>query len=227
MKHLTLTIILALLLFAPAARAATVQVTVRNFEFDPEVVDIQAGDTVVWTNVSGIHSVVSDDGTSFTSGEGKNAPWTFSHTFTAPGTVPYHCGVHLFMTGTVNVTGTAEECVPSSTTLCLNDSRFEVSLVWNDLGVQRQATAVPLDLSPDSGLFYFSNVGNIEMLVKVLDACVDVLGNKYWVFYAATTNIEFTLTVHDTLRGATKTYHNPPNTAAVPVQDTSAFATCP
>lgn len=55
--------VLALLLLAPAARAATHNVTVNNFEFNPAVVDIQVGDTVVWTNTNGIHSVTSDDGT--------------------------------------------------------------------------------------------------------------------------------------------------------------------
>jgi hypothetical protein len=63
------------------------------------------------------------------------------------------------------------------------------------------------------------------MLVKVLNACG--LNQRYWVFYAATTNVEFTLTVTDTQTGKTKVYFNPINTPAPPVQDTSAFATCP
>ena len=47
------------------------------------------------------------------------------------------------------------------------------------------------------------------------------------MFYAATTNLEFVMTVIDTQTGAVKVYHNPENTPALPVQDTSAFATCP
>jgi hypothetical protein len=65
------------------------------------------------------------------------------------------------------------------------------------------------------------------MLVKVLNACIPALGNHYWVFFAATTNVQFTLTVTDTETGQMKMYSNPLNQAALPVQDTNAFATCP
>lgn len=217
--------VLLLALMAPAARAETHNVTVRDFEFDPQVVDIQVGDTVVWTNVGGTHNVASDDDTTFSSAPAV-APWTFSHTFTAAGPFPYHCDVHPFMTGTVNVSGNTAPCEPSATTLCLNNSRFEVRTHWRSASQSGDATAVPLDFAPDSGLFYFFSPTNIEMLVKVLNACVPALGNKYWVFFAATTNVELTLTVRDTQTGAVKTYRNPLNTPAVPVQDTRAFD-CP
>ena len=218
--------VLALLLLAPAARAATHNVTVNNFEFNPAVVDIEVGDTVVWTNTDGIHSVTSDDGTSF-SNTAASAPWTFSHTFTAAGSFPYHCEVHTFMTGTVNVAAAPSVCVPSATTLCLNNGRFEVKTRWRTANDSGDATAVPLDFAPDSGLFYFFSPTNIEMLVKVLNACVPALGNKYWVFFAATTNVELTVTVTDTQTGRFKVYTNPLGKAAAPVQDTSAFDTCP
>ena len=42
--------------------------------------------------------------------------------------------------------------------------------------------------------FWFFDPSNAEMLIKVLNACVPVLGNKYWVYYAATTNVELTAT---------------------------------
>ena len=51
--------------------------------------------------------------------------------------------------------------------------------------------------------------------------------NHYWVFFAATTNVEFTTTVTDTQSGKVKVYFNPLNTSAPPVQDVNAFATCP
>jgi hypothetical protein len=86
---------------------------------------------------------------------------------------------------------------------------------------------VPLPSAPDSGLFYFFGPANIEMLIKVLNACVPELGNRFWVFYAATTNVELTLTVTDTQTGRVKVYFNPLNQTAVPVQDVNAFATCP
>ena len=114
-------------------------------------------------------------------------------------------------------------CFQSATTLCLSNGRFQVELVWRGTA----ATAIPLEFAPESGLFYFVSPGNIEVLVKVLNACVPELGNKYWVFYAATTNVEFTMTVVDTLTGAVKVYHNDESNPAPPVQDTNAFSTCP
>ena len=53
------------------------------------------------------------------------------------------------------------------------------------------------------------------------------LNNHYWVFAAGLTNVEVTLTVRDTQSGSEKTYFNPLGTAFQPVQDTSAFETCP
>jgi plastocyanin len=119
-------------------------------------------------------------------------------------------------------------CFESAHSLCLSNGRFQVQMDWRaGTSPVAAATAIPLDFAPESGLFYFASPSNIEVLVKVLNACVPALGNKYWVFYAATTNLEFTLTVVDTQTGAVRIYHNPANTAAAPVQDTNAFATCP
>lgn len=127
----------------------------------------------------------------------------------------------------VATNATAVPCVESGTTLCLNNNRFQVELDWRAGGPFTAATAIPLEFAPESGLFYFVSPGNIEVLVKVLNACVPGLGNKYWVFYAATTNVEFIMTVIDTQTGAVKVYYNPQDNPALPVQDTNAFATCP
>ena len=122
------------------------------------------------------------------------------------------------------VTGT---CAPGATALCINHSRFKVEIDWRTTDNTGHAQAVPIPSAPDSGLFYFFGPSNIEMLIKVLNACVPTLGNKYWVFFAATTNVEFTTTVTDTQTGKVKVYFNPLNTSAPPVQDVNAFATCP
>ena len=113
-------------------------------------------------------------------------------------------------------------CVADSHTLCLNNGRFRVQVAWktSEEGV---ASTVPV-VSDDSGLFYFELSSNIEMLIKVLNACS--FTPNYWVFFAATTNVELVVTVSDTQTGKTRVYFNPLNTAAMPVQDTSAF-NCP
>ncbi|HZF07915.1 MAG TPA: Calx-beta domain-containing protein [Thermoanaerobaculia bacterium] len=119
-------------------------------------------------------------------------------------------------------------CVAGANTLCVGaGGRFKLEVAWKSANASGQGVAVPVASAPQSGLFYFVDPSNIEMLVKVLNACIPALGNKYWVFYAATTNVQFTLTITDTHTGLVKVYFNPLNQAAAPVQDTNAFATCP
>jgi len=128
---------------------------------------------------------------------------------------------------TASTNATPAACVASPQTLCLGDNgRFQVQVSYVAANQNGAATAVPLASNPDSGLFYFFQANNIEMLLKVLNACGGGF-NHYWVFFAATTNVQFTVTVIDTLTGKVQTYFNPLNHAAAPVQDTSAFATCP
>jgi plastocyanin len=115
-------------------------------------------------------------------------------------------------------------CVADANTLCLG-GRFKVSVAWATSNMSGVGTTVPLAANPDSGLFYFFASSNIEMLIKVINGCG--LSNTYWVFFAATTNVQFTVTVVDVTTGKTKVYFNPLNQAAAPVQDTNAFATCP
>ncbi|MCP3960309.1 MAG: hypothetical protein GY719_20900 [bacterium] len=123
-------------------------------------------------------------------------------------------------------------CVPSQTVLCLGeDDRFRVETTWeNFFGETGTASEVSipragLAKSDDSGLFYFFSQDNWELLVKVLDGCA--INENYWVFAAATTDVEYTLTVTDTLSDQVKTYTNPLGQAADAVTDTAAFATCP
>ncbi len=123
-------------------------------------------------------------------------------------------------------TGSSSTCVPDATTLCLNGGRFRVQGVFRTAANQTGPfMAQPVATAPDSGLFWFFSANNLEMLIKVLNGCA--FNSRYWVFFAAGTNVEFTLTVTDTQNGSTKTYSNPLNIAAAPVQDTNAFATCP
>jgi hypothetical protein len=117
-------------------------------------------------------------------------------------------------------------CTSSSTVLCLNNNRFRVEGTFRTpQGQTGPFMATPVASAPDSGLFWFFSANNLEMLIKVLNGCA--LNSRYWVFFAAGTNVEFTVNVTDTLRGGTRTYTNPLNNPAPPVQDTSAFATCP
>jgi plastocyanin len=119
---------------------------------------------------------------------------------------------------------TPAPCTADAGTLCLG-GRFKVTVAWVSGTANGTGTSVPLPANPDSGLFYFFAPGNIEMLIKVINACP--LSNTYWVFFAATTSVQFTVTVVDTTSNKTRVYFNALNQAAAPVQDTGAFATCP
>jgi hypothetical protein len=128
------------------------------------------------------------------------------------------------VTKTVTVAPGAVACVPSATTLCLNNNRFAVSANFRTSQGQSGA-ATGVELTADSGYFYFFNAANIEIVIKVLNACP--VNQHFWVFAAGLTNVEVDLQVLDTQNGTVKLYQNPIDTAFAPVQDTSAFATCP
>ena len=84
-----------------------------------------------------------------------------------------------------------------------------------------------MELTDNSGYFYFFSPENIEVTMKVLDACSLAGFENFWVFAAGMTDVEVFLTVTDTLFGASNVYFNELGTAFFPIRDTSAFDTCP
>jgi len=80
-------------------------------------------------------------------------------------------------------------------------------------------------ITSDTGYFTFFSATNVEIVIKVLDACP--LNSRYWVFAGGLTDVAVTLTVRDTKLGTTKTYTNPLGVAFQPIQDTNALAVCP
>ena len=118
----------------------------------------------------------------------------------------------------------ATACAPNATTLCLNQSRFAVKAHWTTRdGNNGDGAAV--SLTGDSGYFWFFSSENVELVVKVLNACGDV-NPRFWFFAAGLTDVGVQLTVTDTKTGAVKVYNNPVSTPFKPIQDTNAFATC-
>ena len=109
----------------------------------------------------------------------------------------------------------------------LKRGRFEVSATWTNFSaVSGHGTFVPMG-SDDSGLIWFFQPGNWEVLIKIIDACS--LNNRYWVYAAATTNVRYTLTVRDTATNPPTvwTYTNPLGNTSPAITDSDAFATCP
>ena len=147
---------------------------------------------------------------------------SFSHVL--PATADYIVGIGSFIafrTGSYSVrvsTAPSASCSPTTTSLCLNASRFRVQVAWRAGASSGNATAVPM--SSDTGHFWFFNRENVELVVKVLDG--RTINSRFWVFYGALSNVEYTITVTDTQRGSVRTYFNPEGQLAS-VADTSAF----
>ena len=78
----------------------------------------------------------------------------------------------------------------------------------------------------DTGYFWFFNADNVEVVVKVLDACATAF-QSFWVFAAGLTDVEVDLHITDTEADQTNTYFNDLKQRFEPIQDTSAFVTCP
>ena len=115
-------------------------------------------------------------------------------------------------------------CVADATSLCLDNGRFRVTADWT-AGDGSTGHGRAVNLTANSGYFWFFDAANVEMVVKVLDGCAS--NQHQWVFAAGLTNVQVTTTVTDTFSGLAKTYTNPQGTPFVPIQDTAAFATCP
>ena len=118
-----------------------------------------------------------------------------------------------------------EPCIQSDTVSCLENGRFRVSVRWRDFDdATGDGRPVVADVT-DSTLLWFFEAENWEMLVKVINGCG--FNQNFWVFAAATTNVEFTLRITDTDTGVIREYTNPLGTSAPALTDIEAFATCP
>jgi hypothetical protein len=116
-------------------------------------------------------------------------------------------------------------CIADATSLCLGGARFRVSAQWRTpLGTMGPAQAEPL--TDDTGYFWFFDPTKVEVVVKVLDACLPPF-ERFWVFAGGLTNVEVITTVVDTETDEEQVYTNPLGTPFQPLQDTDAFATCP
>jgi hypothetical protein len=120
---------------------------------------------------------------------------------------------------------TPAPCVADGHTLCLGRGLFRARAVWTARdGRSGEAAAVPAG-SGGSGLFWFFDPDNLELLVKVIDACED--NGRYWVFTGPATNVQYVLTITDTRTGRARVYFNPQGVSPRAVTDTEAFDGCP
>lgn len=117
-----------------------------------------------------------------------------------------------------------QPCQRDGQTLCLaGNNRFQVQAEWSN-GPTGGPAGVFRSGATGGDFFFFFN-DNPELTVRMLNGCKN--NGHWWVFYAATTNVEYEITVVDTQSGQSRAYGNALGQAAPAITDTAAFATCP
>jgi hypothetical protein len=126
-------------------------------------------------------------------------------------------------------------CGLPQTDACLLGSRFDVAAAYRvfsgpaadgHLALTSFGQASVVGQDDGSAVFEFFGPSDWEILAK-MPAGTCALGNRFWFFSAATTNVHYSITVYDLATGTQKVYYNFSGPAAAAVTDTSAFATCP
>jgi len=120
---------------------------------------------------------------------------------------------------------TPQPCVANSSTICLVNNRFSVRVTYDVGNGHQPMTAIKY--TPDTGLFWFDQATNIEILLKMINACS--FNQRFWVFVGGTTDVGVGITVTDTTNGTVKTYSNPRGSKfqTITASGNDAFATCP
>jgi hypothetical protein len=115
-----------------------------------------------------------------------------------------------------NPTGTA--CGGRAADACLSNDRFRVRVTWRSNGNHPGTGST---LAADTGVFWFFDRANFELMTKALDGCA--INGHYWFFAAGLTNLAVTIDVTDTVTGSTRRYTRPAGPPFAPLNDVEAF----
>jgi hypothetical protein len=157
---------------------------------------------------------------------------TPTRTSTPPGPVPTATPPSPTATATPPGVNTMP-CVRDDQTACLLDDRFEVRVQMKNhanppvtfpgiIQLYQGATSE----TEQSVSFYSFNNGNVEVFVKMVDACGLPAFNSFWLFAAGATDAETTITARDTHSGLVRTITNQSGQLFLPYANTQAFLTC-
>ncbi len=114
--------------------------------------------------------------------------------------------------------------VPAATEeLPLRGGRFLLRADWQTAG-GLGGSARAVELTADTGAFWFFDPANLELMVKLVDGCG--VNGHFWLLAGGLTDVGVVLTVEDTLTGVSRTWSNPLGTPFEPLQDVLAFP-CP
>ena len=186
--------------------------SLSDVEYTITVTDTATGAVRTYVNASGRLASVADTG-AFDGESGALAPEPRSAKVESPGSDLRPSTFDLRPVSSA-------ACAAGPTTLCLNAGRFQVQVSWRAPSQGTSGAGNAVALTSDTGYFWFFNADNIELVIKVVDG--RAFNNRFWVFYGALSNVEYTITVTDTATGTVKNYFNPANQLAS-VADTAAF----
>jgi len=161
-----------------------------NSCFIPNPVTIAMGGTVTWENTdTAAHTI-----TSGTAADGPDGVFdsslimaggaSFSHTFDAAGTYPYHCMVHPWMTGSVVVGGTStpadtvppQVLVPDDITIQTEDQNG-ASATFNPQAIDNIDELITPTCSPASGSVFA--IGTTEVVCTATDSSGNTASNSF------------------------------------------------
>ena len=118
-------------------------------------------------------------------------------------------------------------CEPGPQRLCVLDNRFSLEVRFIDpnesnpgVDPEKAATVLPSLTTAETGFFWFFSPSNIELAAKVLDGRAS--NGRFWLLYGGVSDVEYTLTVTDTVADASKSYRNEQGSICGEV-DTEAF----
>jgi plastocyanin len=74
-----------------------------TYAFSPTMLSVRRGAALTVSNTTAAPHTVTADGGAFDSGT-VSPNTTITMTFATPGTYPFHCQIHPYMTGTLTVT---------------------------------------------------------------------------------------------------------------------------
>jgi hypothetical protein len=112
-------------------------------------------------------------------------------------------------------------CAPDATTLCLLGDRFEVKATYTDYS-NNTGAGQAVELTPDSGYFWFFDASNVEAVGKVVSFCS--VNGSFGFYAGGLTDVGVVMTVRDTVANQTQTFTN--NRGHNFNMISSAFNTC-
>ncbi len=123
---------------------------------------------------------------------------------------------------------TLTPCAAGDFNLCLltnnlGTPHFDVRMEYQASSGGPFADGHSTSISDQAGFFYFTNPANMEILVKMIDACT--VTNSYWLFISGLTDRGIKVTVEDIGTGADKTFESSLGSNFLLVKDFNTF-TC-